>query len=150
MPLLIVPLLIVLDQTLKTWAVAHLVPGVSQKLLPGIDLTLVYNSGAAFGLFPGMAGWLSWVSLAVGFGLLFYLGTHKLPRLSQLAFSLIAAGALGNAIDRIGRGSVVDSLDLGTNIAVIRNFAVFNLADSSVVVGVLLLILFPGRRKRWL
>lgn len=149
MPLILVPLLLCLDQAVKIWAVAHLAPGVPHPFLPLLNLTLIYNTGAAFGLFPGGARILVVVSVVVGFGILYYLSRHKLPLLQQVAFSLIAAGALGNAIDRIGRGSVVDYLDTtGTGWGPFDNFPIFNLADACVVVGVILLLL-PIRRRKW-
>jgi signal peptidase II len=149
MPLFIVPILIALDQVLKLAAIQQLSSG-SKTLIPGLlDLTLVYNTGAAFGLFTGGAQWLSSISVLVGLGILYYL--YRNPRLSRvqtLALSMIAAGAWGNAIDRIGRGSVVDYLDMTTNIAPIRDFPIFNLADMCVVIGVFLLLL-PQRRRKW-
>lgn len=150
MPLILVPFLLSLDQVLKIWAVAHLSPGVPQPFIPLLNLTLIYNTGAAFGLFQGGARVLVIVSILVGFGILYYLSRNKLPMLQQVAFSLIAAGALGNAIDRIGQGSVVDYLDTtGTGWGPFDNFAIFNLADACVVVGVILLLLPIRRRSKW-
>lgn len=147
MPLLLVPFLLALDQVLKIMAEQALAAG-PRVAIPGfLDFTLVYNTGAAFGLFAGGAAWLSLINVAVGFALLYYMANYKLPRLNQAAYSLIVAGAWGNAIDRIGRGSVVDYMDLTTNIDLIRNFAVFNLADACVVVGVALLFI-PQRKRR--
>ncbi|AEB10797.1 signal peptidase II [Marinithermus hydrothermalis] len=140
MPVVLVPLLIVLDQTLKLWALEHL-DAIPDPFLPGLYLTLVRNTGMAFGLLPGQAGVLAWVSLAVGGGLLVYLARARPGGLRETALSLLAAGALGNAIDRIGRGWVVDYLDIGPGL-----WPVFNLADVCVVLGVLLLLL-PSRRR---
>jgi len=58
-------------------------------------------------------------------------------------------GALGNGIDRLGRGWVVDYLDLGTSIPLIATFPVFNLADVCVTVGAALLLLAPRRKRRF-
>jgi len=147
-PLILVPFLLSLDQVLKIWAVAHLTPGVPQPFIPLLNLTLIYNTGAAFGLFQGGARILVMVSILVGFGILHYLGRKKLPLLQQVAFSMIAAGALGNAIDRVGRGSVVDYFDTtGTGWGPFDNFPIFNLADACVVVGVILLLLPIWRRS---
>ncbi len=149
MPLFIVPFLLALDQVFKLAAIQHLTSG-SRTVIPGLlDFTLVYNTGAAFGLFTGGAQWLSYISVVVGFGILYYL--YRNPRLSRVqlvALSMVAAGAWGNAIDRIGRGSVVDYIDMTTNISLIRDFPIFNLADVCVVIGVILLLL-PQRRRRW-
>ena len=137
MPVFLVPTLIALDQIFKLWAQRYLDP-VPDPFLPGLYLTYVKNTGAAFGLFQGNGELLGWVSLAVGLALLLYLWLVG-PRMGvagQLALSFVASGAVGNAIDRIGRGYVVDYLDIGPGL-----WPVFNLADSLVVVGVALLIL---------
>ncbi len=141
MAIVLIPLLIGLDQALKLWALGHLGP-VPERLLPGIYLSLVQNSGASFGLFKGHAELLAWVSIIVGVLLLVYLARAKrMYWVHQLAISLIATGALGNAIDRIGRGWVVDYLNIGPGL-----WPVFNLADASVFVGVILLVLSLARR----
>ncbi len=137
MPVFLVPTLIALDQIFKLWAQRYLDP-VPDPFLPGLYLTYVKNTGAAFGLFQGNGELLGWVSLAVGLALLLYLWLVG-PRMGvagQLALSFVASGAVGNAIDRIGRGYVVDYLDIGPGL-----WPVFNLADSLVVVGVALLVL---------
>lgn len=135
MPTVLVPVLIVLDQIAKLWAERHLDP-IPDPFLPGLYLTYVKNTGIAFGLFKGNSELLGGFSLATGVLLLFYLGFGRPNRWNQFALSLIAAGALGNAIDRIGRGYVIDYLDLGPGL-----WPVFNLADALVVVGVGLLFL---------
>ena len=149
MPLFIVPLLLALDQVFKLAAIQSLTAG-SRTVIPGLlDFTLVYNTGAAFGLFTGGAPWLAYINVVVGFGILYYLYRNpRLPAVQMVALSMIVAGAWGNAIDRIGRGSVVDYIDMITNVGVIRDFPIFNLADMCVVIGVILLLL-PQRRRRW-
>ncbi|MDX2004849.1 MAG: signal peptidase II [Meiothermus sp.] len=157
----LVPVLLVADQTLKLivlWAVG---PSVFENTNPGVrltnlwwifDATFIKNTGAAFGIFQGGARILVWVSLAVGIGLLIYLSLQyrRIPMLNQFAFSLIAAGALGNAIDRLGHGWVVDFIDINrTGISILDNFPIWNLADACVVVGVLLLLLPQRRAKRF-
>ncbi len=152
----LVPLLLVADQVTKLEVLravgikafdAYAVP--IRQLFWIFDATFVKNTGAAFGLFQDGAKWLVWISLLVGFGLLVYMGRTRLPLLNQVALSLIAAGALGNAIDRLGRGWVVDYLDINrTGLSFLDNFPVFNLADSCVVIGVILLLL-PQRKRRF-
>lgn len=151
----LVPLLLVADQVIKLQVLQAVGPRAFdvyavpiRKLFWIFDLTFLKNTGAAFGLFQGGAQWLVWISLVVGFGLLIYMGRTRLPWLQQVAFSLIAAGALGNAIDRLGRGWVVDYIDINrTGLSFLDNFPVFNLADSCVVIGVILLLL-PQRKRR--
>ncbi|WP_457631030.1 signal peptidase II [Oceanithermus sp.] len=134
MPTVLIPLLIVADQISKLWALRSLDP-IPDPFLPGLYLTLVRNTGVAFGLLKGNPLWLGLFSVAVGLALLVYLARARTDWLTSLAFSLITAGALGNAIDRLGRGWVVDFLDIGPGL-----WPVFNLADSFVVVGVILLL----------
>ncbi len=141
MPTVLVPLLLAADQISKLWALRSLDP-VPDPFLPGLYLTLVHNTGVAFGLLKGNPFWLGIFSLLVGFVLLVYLARARLGWLQLLALSLITAGALGNAIDRLGRGWVVDFLDIGPGL-----WPVFNLADSFVVVGVILLLLPRGRSR---
>jgi signal peptidase II len=114
-----------------------------------VDATFVKNTGAAFGIFQGGARILVWVSLVVGLGILLYLSTNhrRIPLLTQLALSLIAAGALGNAIDRLGHGWVVDYVDINrTGLFLLDNFPIWNLADACVVLGVFMLLL-PSRKR---
>jgi len=144
-PTWLVPLLITLDQITKLWAQRHLDP-VPDPFLPGLYLTYTKNTGAAFGILQGNSAWLGWASLLVGMAILFFLSAAR-PRalLTQLSLSFIAAGALGNAVDRIGRGYVVDYLDIGPGL-----WPIFNLADSLVVAGVAILLLegMLARRRR--
>lgn len=159
MPFWLVPLLLVIDQVVKLYVLERVGPRVFdsvsqpiQNLFGIVDMTFVKNTGAAYGLFPGGAGWLVWINLIVGFGILAYFGHFdrgRTPQLGLIAWSLISAGALGNAIDRLGRGWVVDFVDINrTGLGLLDNFPVFNVADSCVVVGVILLLL-PTRKRKW-
>ncbi|GAB5602911.1 signal peptidase II [Thermus sp. FJN-A] len=149
MPTVLIPLLLALDQILKLWALENLSP-VPKPLLDGLlYLTLVRNTGAGFGLLQGQASLLGWLSLLVGAALLYLLAKRSYPFWRSLSLSLIAVGALGNGVDRLGRGYVVDYLDLGTSIPLIANFPVFNLADVCVTLGAFLLLLAPGKRRRY-
>ncbi|WP_457637674.1 signal peptidase II [Oceanithermus sp.] len=141
MPTVLVPLLLATDQISKLWALRSLDP-IPKPFLPGLYLTLVHNTGVAFGLLKGNPFWLGVFSLLVGFALLLYLARARLGWITSLALSLMTAGALGNAIDRLGRGWVVDFLDIGPGL-----WPVFNLADSFVVIGVILLLLPWGRSQ---
>ncbi|TBH21205.1 signal peptidase II [Thermus thermamylovorans] len=149
MPTVLVPLLVALDQTLKLWALENLSPVPRPLLGDLLYLTLVKNTGAGFGLLEGQAFLLGWLSFLVGGLLLYLLASRRYPFGQALALSLLAAGALGNGIDRLGRGAVVDYLDLGTPIPLIANFPVFNLADVCVTAGAALLLLAPRRRRRF-
>ncbi len=99
-----------------------------------IRLTHGTNSGSAFGLFPNQTLLLAVASVvAIGFLVYFY-RVHALPRaLLRFAIGLQLGGALGNLIDRLRTGAVVDFIDVGA-------WPIFNLADSSIVVGMALLV----------
>jgi signal peptidase II len=157
----LVPALIVADQAIKLlvlWAVGPRIfdPGVGAVFLTNLfwifDATFVKNTGAAFGLFQGGARILVWVSLIVGIGILLYLSVshRRVSLLGQVSLSLIAAGALGNAIDRLGHGWVVDYMDVNrTGLAILDNFPIWNMADACIVVGVILLLISPQRKRRF-
>jgi len=109
-------------------------------------LTHGTNSGSAFGLFPSQTGLLVVASIvAIGF-LVFFYRSYAMPRpLLRFAIGLQLGGAIGNLVDRLRAGAVVDFIDVG-------RWPIFNVADSSIVVGmsVLIGVLFltgPGSRK---
>ena len=99
--------------------------------------TYVINTGAAFSFFRGGVGWLRWLSLIVSLGLMaFAWYVPKMNKLEQLGYGFILAGALGNGIDRFLFGYVVDFLDFR-----LIKFPVFNLADVSINLGILFLLI---------
>ena len=100
-------------------------------------LTYVKNTGAAFSVFSGGVHWLRWLSLLVSLGLIVYVWRgSRLPKLEQIGYGFILAGALGNGIDRFLFGYVVDFLDFR-----IINFPVFNVADIAINLGIICLLL---------
>ena len=134
--LLIIPFLFVLDRITKLIIVSYLKEGQSFLVWPGVFyLTRVNNTGAAFGLMRGNSFLLAIVSTLCIIGILVVLVkdsfVKSLP--GSAALALIAAGAAGNLYDRVHYGYVIDFLDF-------RIWPVFNIADSGVCVGVLLLI----------
>lgn len=139
-------LCVLLDLALKHWARTEL-PGEWRPWWPGVvSLTLTYNTGAAWSLFSGAALPLALLRSAVGVGLLAFLLRRPHPPVSGVALSLIAAGALGNAIDGLSAGRVTDMLASPALSALTRalgqgDFPVFNLADVWVIAGVLLLLI---------
>jgi signal peptidase II len=131
------------DQETKALVDSKLSHGRAIELLGGlIRLDYARNTGAAFSLLQS-GGWLFAVIAAlVCAGILFYL--RSVPGASLVtvaALGLILGGAIGNLVDRLRHGYVVDFIDL-------KWWPVFNLADSAIVVGVLILILRSSTRTR--
>ena len=123
------------DQLLKWWVTSHLTVGQSAPLLPGIvRLTRLHNTGAAWSSFSGKTGLLAAVTivlmLAVAWLLVKRIVRHPL---GVTAGVLVLGGGIGNVIDRVCRGYVVDMLDLQ-----FVDDPIFNLADCFVVIGVVL------------
>ena len=148
---------LVLDQLTKAWIISGLdlrELGHIQVLPPLFNLTWVENRGVSFGLFgDGSARWmLSAFSIAVA-GILGWWALRADRRLLTSAIGLIMGGALGNVIDRIRFGFVVDFLDVsGPHFflgSMKINFPwIFNVADSAICIGVVLLILDSIRAER--
>jgi len=140
---------IILDQLTKAWVlgaigaehISYIRDGypIAKVFPPYFNLTYVLNTGVSFGLFGGGAGrWILSVFSVVVAGLLVWWATRANRRLLVAAIGLVMGGAVGNVIDRIRFGGVVDFLDFsGTGL-----FPwIFNVADSGITVGVVLLIL---------
>ncbi len=128
-----------LDQVTKYWVVQTFsLEGQTLALLSGVfHLTYVTNNGAAFSLFTGKVEWLRWLSMFVSLALiaLSWFGP-VLNRWDQLGYGFILGGALGNGIDRFVLGHVVDFLDFR-----LIHFAVFNLADVFINIGIACLLI---------
>lgn len=136
-------LVFVLDQASKQW-VFHHVAYLSERIavLPFFNIVNVHNYGAAFSFLSEQAGWQKFLFLALALGisaaltLMLRRQPKQLWRIN-LSFALIIGGALGNAVDRIWLGAVVDFLDI-----YYQNYhwPAFNLADSAIVLGALLMV----------
>lgn len=146
--------LIGLDQATKYVALANLKPIGSTVFIKGfLDFTFVENRGVAFGMFSGQRWFILLLTAVITVALLYYY--NKLPKtkeyqLVRMVMLLIFSGAIGNMIDRIFRGYVVDFFEFS-----FFRFPVFNVADIYVVVGVCILaflILFvikePEEKKK--
>jgi signal peptidase II len=130
-------LILALDQVTKLWVQNSMVPQESIPLLPGIfHLTYVQNTGAAFGIMKGKTLFFVIITaVVVGFVLYIIPQITKGQLQLRLAMGLLLGGAVGNLIDRVRFGYVIDFFDF-------RIWPVFNIADSAVVVGVALLFWF--------
>ena len=138
LPILFCAALISIDQLTKYLAYTLLKPAGTVSLINGVfSLTYVENQGAAFGLFQGARWFFIIITIVVMCGIVYYY--RKLPKekaynKARFTLVLIAAGALGNFIDRFRNGYVVDFLH-----ARFIDFPVFNVADSYVVIGTIFL-----------
>ena len=126
-----------IDQATKRLAVAYLDYGGDVEVLPFLSWKLLHNSGAAFSLFAGAAGWQRWVFSAVAVAVAVFVANEiRKLRLGEawyaFACSCILAGALGNLIDRAMLGYVIDFVFVHYGWF---RFPVFNVADSAVSVG---------------
>jgi signal peptidase II len=145
---------VLVDQIVKAGVLTHFgSSGVNQSSLgPFLNLTLEMNRGISFSLFArdSASGQIALVALTVAVtGLLTWWLFRSRSVLPAAGLGLIIGGALGNAIDRLAHGAVVDYLDLH---ALGRHFFVFNVADAAINIGVVLLVLdlllTPGAQKR--
>jgi len=129
---------LILDHLTKFWVVGNFALRESWPVWSEVfHLTYVRNTGAAFSLFSDNGWWLRWLSLGVSLGLmaLAWYGS-KMNRWEQSGYGFILGGALGNGIDRLITGSVVDFLDLR-----LIQFPIFNLADVFINVGIICLLI---------
>jgi signal peptidase II len=136
-------LVLVADQATKQWVLAALQPYEVIPVLPVLNLTLVFNEGAAFSFLATASGWQRWffialavVITAVLVGWLAKLQPHE--RITAAGLSLVAGGAVGNLVDRLLYGHVVDFLDFYWRS---WHWPAFNVADSAITIGVALLLL---------
>ncbi len=136
-------LVIVLDQFTKQLALAWLLPYQPVSVMPSFNFTLAFNYGAAFSLLAQQSGWQRWLfmGLALIAAVVFVAWLRRLTttqRRLALALSLMLGGALGNAIDRLILGYVIDFIDLYYGG---WHWPAFNLADAALCVGAGLLLL---------
>lgn len=135
--------IIVLDLAIKYWADAVLPYGIAHPQLPVFDLTLLYNKGAAFSFLAGAGGWQRWffavIAIGVSIVLLIWLArTQRTQRWLGCSLALVLGGAIGNLYDRIVHGYVIDYISLHYDQ---YYFPAFNLADTAITVGAIMLII---------
>lgn len=138
---------ILLDQLTKLWVLNAFVPGESVEVTSFFNLVLVFNRGAAFSFLADHAGWQRWFFTAIALSIsVWIIGQLRLLRLGTwfgLGLALILGGALGNLIDRLWLGMVVDFIDLHLGG---WHWPAFNIADSAVCVGAVLYVLCQSRK----
>ncbi|HYJ18498.1 MAG TPA: signal peptidase II [Burkholderiales bacterium] len=148
-------LIIVLDQVSKAMILASIELGRQVEVLPPVfSLVLTYNRGAAFSFLATEAGWQRYFFILIAIGasaLIIYMMTrHKADRFLCFALALVLGGAIGNLIDRVLHGAVVDFLLFRWpgGPALFNPWPAFNLADSCISVGAVLLIFDSFSRSR--
>lgn len=145
MNIIVAALVLTADQLTKLWVSWVLAPGQSVPVVGLFHISYTTNTGAAFGILRGQSMLLTLAALLVVAALFsFYRHLSSFGLLTRVALGLILGGSLGNLIDRLRLGYVVDFLDF-------TYWPAFNVADSSIVVGVILLaysLLFVMSRKK--
>ena len=130
------------DQGAKHWIAGTFPLGAGETVLPFFNLVHILNSGAAFSFLANAGGWQRYVlialALAVSVGLTVMLLKGVANRWEGWGYSLLVGGAVGNLIDRLVRGAVVDYLDFHTDG---WHWPAFNLADTALCLSVLILLL---------
>ena len=130
--------IVAIDRLSKLWTVSAIAPGTAIPLIPGIiHLTYVENTGAAFSLFSNMRWMLVAVSALCTIAIIYVIAKKKLPKLGLWCCASILGGAVGNLIDRILTGRVVDMFE-----PEFVTFAVFNVADIFITLGGAALIVY--------
>lgn len=150
-------LVVVLDQVTKLWISSHFVYGESLAVLSFFNLVLAHNAGAAFSFLSDAGGWQRWfftaIAMIAAVWIIWLLRKFRHDKFFCFALALILGGALGNLIDRIAYGYVVDFLDFYWDT---YHFPAFNLADSAITCGAILLLLqsfvkrepYDGKREK--
>ncbi|MCP1118437.1 signal peptidase II [Robbsia andropogonis] len=142
-------IVILLDQLSKVAILQTFAYGEGRVVTRFFNLVLVYNPGAAFSFLAGAGGWQRWGFTALGvvaaLVICYLLRRHSGQRLFCTALSLIMGGALGNVIDRLIHGHVIDFLDVHVNA---WHWPAFNVADSGICIGAILLVWDELRRVR--
>ncbi|WP_326533263.1 signal peptidase II [Pseudorhodoferax sp.] len=147
--LLLAAAIFVADQWTKQWILDRYQHGDATVITSFFNIVRAHNPGAAFSFLAGASGWQRWFFTAIGVGaavfIVWLLRAHAGQRLFSLALAMILGGAIGNVVDRLQHGYVVDFLDFHW---AGWHFPAFNIADSGITVGAALLILDELRRMR--
>ncbi len=149
-------IIILLDQLTKLLVMGEFRLGDSRTITGYFNLVRAHNSGAAFSFLAGASGWQRWFFVGLGavasVFIVWMLRTHPTQRLFCFAISMILGGAVGNVIDRLLHGYVVDFLQFHWRFLEPMfyggNFPAFNVADSAITLGAICLIADEIRRVR--
>jgi signal peptidase II len=142
-------LLLIADQITKALIIGAYQLGDATYVTSFFNIVRAHNTGAAFSFLASAAGWQRWFFTAIGLGaaifILYLLRTHPGQKLFSFALACILGGAIGNVIDRLLHGYVVDFLDFHY---AGWHFPAFNVADSAITVGAVCLVLDELLRVR--
>ena len=142
-------LILILDQFTKVMVTGYFQLGDSRTVTGFFNLVRVHNAGAAFSFLAGASGWQRWLFTGIGIAavllILWMLRSHSGQRLFAFALSMILGGAIGNLVDRIAYGHVVDFLQFHYGG---WYFPSFNVADSAITIGACALIIDELLRVR--
>jgi signal peptidase II len=141
--------ILILDQFTKTLILGYYKLGDATYVTSFFNIVRAHNTGAAFSFLADAAGWQRWfltvIGVAAALFIVWMLRSHAGQKLFSFAMALILGGAIGNVVDRMMHGYVVDFLDF--HLAG-RHFPAFNIADSAITIGAICLILDELRRVR--
>jgi len=134
--------IIALDQLSKHWVLQHLTPYQPMSIIPMFNLMLAFNSGSAFSFLSDSGEWHRWffMGFSACMSLVFIIWMIRLPARSKMqlvSLALILGGAVGNLIDRVLLGHVIDFIDL---YYATYHWPAFNIADGAICVGAILLV----------
>lgn len=141
--------IIIADQITKIVADQYLQYGQPVAVMPMFNFTLLYNTGAAFSFLSNAGGWQRWffIFLSSSISVVLIIWLYKLPaqqKFQTLSLALILGGAIGNLIDRSLYGHVIDFLDVYYQH---RHWPTFNIADSAISIGAVMLIIDSFRKQ---
>ncbi|MBC7377074.1 MAG: lipoprotein signal peptidase [Burkholderiaceae bacterium] len=142
-------IILIADQFTKVLILGYFQLGDSTYVTSFFNVVRAHNTGAAFSFLAGAAGWQRWFFTGIGVAatlfILWMLKSHAGQKLFSFAMACILGGAIGNVVDRLMQGYVVDFLDFHWNA---WHFPAFNIADSAITVGAICLILDELLRVR--
>ena len=141
-------IVVLLDQATKWLVMMGLEPFEVIEIVPNVNLTLMFNTGAAFSFLAEAGGWQRWLFSAFALGIsaalvIWLLRLRPHERALAVALALIVGGAIGNLIDRVLLGHVIDFIQVYLPfipLPIFNPWPAFNLADSAINVGVIVLL----------
>lgn len=141
--IVIILILTICDQLLKSWVTSSIILGGSKQLIPGIiELTNLRNSGAAWSIFEGQQTFFTIITIIAIIVIGYFIWQYRKNIPMLIGLSLIMAGTIGNFIDRLRQGYVVDMFE-----TTFINFPIFNIADMCLTIGVIWLIICILKEK---